>query len=76
MRVKKSELEHYRRQRRKKKTLLFSGLMEITGDLAVGSKRMAEEYYAAVKPERTNLNRCSPFLIGEDGSRVGRISGA
>ena len=48
MRVKKSELEHYRRQRRKKKTLPFSGLMEITGDLAVGSKRMAEEYYAAV----------------------------
>lgn len=48
MRVKKSELEHYRRQRRKKKTLPFSGLMEITGDLAGGSKRMAEEYYAAV----------------------------
>ena len=48
MRVKKSELEHYRRQRRKKNTLPFSGLMEITGDLARGSKRMAEEYYAAV----------------------------
>lgn len=48
MRVKKSELEHYRRQHRRKKALPFSSLMEITGDLAGGSKRVAEEYYAAV----------------------------
>ena len=33
-----------------KKTILpFSSLMEITGDLEEGSKRLAEEYYAAVK---------------------------
>lgn len=49
MRVKKSELEHDRRQQRKKNPLPFSGLMEITGDLAGGSKRMADEYHAAVK---------------------------
>ena len=33
----------------KKTTLPFSSLMEITGDLEEGSKRLAEEYHAAVK---------------------------
>jgi hypothetical protein len=33
----------------KKTTLPFSSLMEITGDFEEGSKRLAEEYYEAVK---------------------------
>ena len=33
----------------KKTTLPFSSLIEITGDLEEGSKRLAEEYHAAVK---------------------------
>ena len=44
-----AELEHYRQHHRKKNLLPFSLLMEITGDLEEGSKRLAEEYNAAVK---------------------------
>lgn len=44
-----AELEHYRQQKRKKNSLPFSSLMEIAGDLEEGSKRLAEEYHAAVK---------------------------
>ena len=44
-----AELEQYRRQQRKAKPRSFSGTMEIVGDLEEGSRRLAEEYYAAVK---------------------------
>ncbi len=44
-----TELEHYRRQRRKEAAPRFSGLMEVVGDLAEGSPRLAEEYHAALK---------------------------
>ena len=44
-----AELEHYRHQYRRQKTLPFSGLMAITGDLAEGSERMVDEYHAAVR---------------------------
>lgn len=33
----------------KKTTLPFSALMEIVGDLEEGSKRLSEEYHAALK---------------------------
>ena len=57
MKAKKSELAPYRRQRRKKNTLPFSGLMEITGDLTVGSKQMADEYHAAVNRSGQTLTK-------------------
>ena len=44
-----AELEHYRRQRRKTKDRSFSGLIKIVGDLEEGSRRLTEEYYAALK---------------------------
>ena len=50
-----AELEHYRHQKRKKSALPFSGLMEITGDLAEGSRRIAETYHAAVKRSGQSL---------------------
>lgn len=44
-----AELEQYRRQGRKPKARSFSGLMEVCGDLEEGSRRLAEEYSAALK---------------------------
>ncbi len=44
-----AELEQYRRQRRKVTSRSFFGLMEVVGDLEEGSRRLAEEYYAALK---------------------------
>ena len=44
-----AELEHYRHQHRKKTRLPFSSLMEISGDLEEGSKRLAGDYHAALK---------------------------
>jgi len=44
-----AELEQHRRQRRKVTSRSFSSLMEVVGDLEEGSRRLAEEYYAALK---------------------------
>lgn len=44
-----AELEHYRRQRQKTKPCSFSDLMKIVGDLEDGSRKLTEEYYAALK---------------------------
>ena len=44
-----AELEQHRRQRRKVTSRPFSSLMEVIGDLEESSRRLAEEYYAALK---------------------------
>ena len=51
-----AELEHYRHHRRKKNLRPFSRLMETTSDLEEGSKRLAEEYHAAVKRSGETLS--------------------
>jgi len=51
-----AELEQYRCQRRKKRALSFSDLMEIVGDLEEGSRHLAEEYHAALKRSEDTLH--------------------
>jgi prevent-host-death family protein len=50
-----AELEHYRRQQRKKRNFSLKGLIKITGDLEKASRQLADEYHAAVERSAASL---------------------
>lgn len=49
------ELEYYRRQHQKKRSLSLKGLIKITGDMEEASRQLTEDYYAAVERSAASL---------------------